>query len=301
MENEQNSVRSILKIFREELKKDYDDKEINQFLYILFKEWKGWNRAQVQLNLEETIQEEEVERFHLSLEELKRHKPIQYIIGRTYFHGMELYVTPDVLIPRPETEELVDLIIRENKLKKQKKFTLLDIGTGSGCIAIGLKTYFPYSSVFALDNSERALQVARKNADINGCHLRFLHQDILQDADQFVYSGFDIIISNPPYIMENERKEMHKNVLEYEPKNALFVPDNDPLIYYRAISVFTIRHLARPGLLYLEINERFGDETRTLLLNGGFGKVEVIKDINDKDRFIRAELDSPVIHSGSHH
>jgi release factor glutamine methyltransferase len=301
MENKTISVGSILKIFREELKNDYDEKEIKKFLYMLFDEWKGWNRANILLHHEELFSKEEVTRFYLTLEELKRHKPIQYIIGTAYFHDLKLVVTPAVLIPRPETEELVDIIIRENASKKHEEFSILDIGTGSGCIALSLKKNFPHSAVFALDNSIDALQVAIENADRNGCQIRFFHQDIFQKAEQFVFPEYDIIISNPPYISESEKKEVHKNVLDYEPNDALFVPDNDPLIYYRAIADFAMVHLSRPGLLYLEINERFGPEIRTLLSINGFDKVEVIKDINGKDRFIRAEANNPLTPSVSLH
>jgi len=300
MENKSDSVGSILKIFRKELKNDYDGKEVNQFLYMLFDEWKGWNRAQIQLNLEELFSKKEVTRFRLALEELKRHKPIQYIIGRTYFYGLELVVTPDVLIPRPETEELVDIIIKENA-NNNEEISILDIGTGSGCIALSLKKHFPHSAVSAMDNSMNALQVAGENAKMNGCHIRFFHHDIFQIPEQSVFSVYNIIISNPPYIRESEKKEMQKNVLDYEPYNALFVPDNDPLIYYKAVADFTCMHLSRPGLLYLEINERFGYEIKTLLLKKEFDKVEVIKDINEKDRFIRAEANNHVTPLASHH
>ena len=301
MENKTISVGSILKIFQEELKNDYDEKEIRKFLYMLFDEWKGWNRANILLNHEELFSGEEVTRFYLALEDLKRHKPIQYIIGMAYFHEMKLVVTPDVLIPRPETEELVDIIVKENADNKHEEFSVLDIGTGSGCIAISIKKNFPDALVSAIDNSLNALQLARKNAEWNGCDIRFFHHDIFQKAEQFVFPEYDIIISNPPYISESEKKEMHKNVLDYEPYDALFVPDNDPLIYYRAIADFALVHLSRSGLLYLEINERFGPEIKTLLLIKEFDKVELIKDINGKDRFIRAELNSPLIPSVSLH
>jgi release factor glutamine methyltransferase len=289
VENKPNTVSSILQVFRAELKNDYDEKEIRQFLNILFNEWLGWNRARVLLNQDEKLSEEEVSRFLLALEDLKIHKPIQYITGRIHFLDLDLLVTPDVLIPRPETEELVHMIIKENKSKQHEEFSMLDIGTGSGCIALSLKKNFPFSLVSAMDISLNALQLARKNADRNGCDILFVHHDILQKNGDFIFPGFDIIISNPPYITESEKKEMLDNVLDYEPYEALFVPDLDPLVYYKAIADFSVTHLFRSGLLYFEINERFGQEIKQLLLKMEFEKVEVLKDLNGKDRFIRAE------------
>lgn len=301
MENRPNSVISILKTFQNELNDDFDGREINQFLYMLFDAWKGWNRAQVQLNQEEVLSNEEVTRFHLALAKLKEHQPIQYIISRIYFHGLELVVTPDVLIPRPETEELVDKIIKENANKKNEEFSVLDIGTGSGCIALSLKKNFPVSFISAMDSSPKALIVARDNADRNGCHIQFYHYDIFHKQGWSVFPVYNMITSNPPYVMESEKTMMHKNVLDYEPNDALFVPDNDPLVYYKIIADFAFLHLSRPGFLYLEINERFGHEVKALLLAKGFDKVEVNKDINGKDRFIRAEKNTPVNPLEFHH
>jgi release factor glutamine methyltransferase len=294
MENKQGSVNSVLKVFQEELSKDYDGKEIRQFLYMLFDEWQGWNKARVHLNQDEMLSEAEIARFYFALEELKKHKPIQYITGRTFFHGLELVVAPGVLIPRPETEELVEIIISENTNRKPGEFSILDIGTGSGCIAISLKKTFPYAAVSAMDNSVTALQIAGKNAERNGCNIRFVHHDIFQKTELPLVPEYDMIVSNPPYIRESEKKEMHKNVLDYEPPEALFVPDNDPLVFYKAILGFSCIHLSSTGLLYLEINEQFGPEIRSLLMTREFNRVEVIKDINGKDRFIRAESNNRV-------
>jgi release factor glutamine methyltransferase len=293
MENIPVSVSSILKAFHEELSKDYDGNEIRQFLYLLFDEWKGWNKARVHLNHEELLSEADVARFCWALEELKKHRPVQYIVGRTYFHGLELVVTPAVLIPRPETEELVDIIIRENTRRKHEEFSILDIGTGSGCIAVSLKKNFPHTAVSALDNSPVALQLAGKNAARNGCDIRFVLHDIFQKAEQSLFPEYDIIISNPPYVMESEKKEMHKNVLDYEPHDALFVPDDDPLVFYKTISDFSCNHLSPNGLLYMEINEQFGKDIKNLLVTKKFDRVEVMKDINGRDRFIRAEANNP--------
>jgi release factor glutamine methyltransferase len=301
MENKPETVGSLLRIFQAELKNTYNDKEIKQLIVLLLHEWKGWNKAQVQLNRGELLSKVEIDKLCLALKELKRYKPIQYITGRTYFHDLELLVTPDVLIPRPETEELVDMIIKENANKQNEELSFLDIGTGSGCIAVTLKKNFPNSSVFALDNSINALKVARENADRNGCHIRFVQHDIFQKPERSVFQLFNIIVSNPPYVRESEKKEMQKNVLHYEPGNALFVADNDPLSYYKAIADFAFTYLLNSGLLYLEINENFGPDIKALLLTKNFDKVEVIKDINGKDRFIRAELNTLVNHAGMNH
>ena len=152
-----------------------------------------------------------------------------------------------------------------------------------------------------MDNSVNALELARKNSELNGCEIRFLYHDIFQKSGQSVFPEYDIIVSNPPYIIESEKKEMNKNVMDYEPSDALFVPDNDPLVYYQAISDFSWKHLSRPGLLYMEINERFGPDIKTLMLTKEFDKVEVNKDINGKDRFIMAEKNTPVNPLEFHH
>jgi release factor glutamine methyltransferase len=295
MENQSISVGSVFNLFRAELKNTYDNKEIDQFLNILFLEWKGWNRAVVRLNFGKLLSIEETAGFYNALEGLKSEKPIQYITGKTYFLDLELLVTPDVLIPRPETEELADLIIKEQIIYRNKESSILDIGTGSGCIALAMKKSFPGSSVTAMDHSEKALKVTRANAEKNDCQVRFYQFDILQKKSWPTLPAFNIIISNPPYITESEKKGMRKNVLDYEPPGALFVPDNDPLVYYKAIADFASLHLTLPGFLYLEINEGFGSEIETLLLINQFSKVAVIKDLNGKDRFVRAEMNNRLV------
>jgi release factor glutamine methyltransferase len=294
MENKPDSVSNFINKFREELNAAYDRNEIDQFLYILFEEWKGWSRSLVHLKKEEILSVEEGERFRMALADLKRHKPIQYITGTTHFHDLELTVTPDVLIPRQETEELVDLIIKDNANRKNDEFSILDIGTGSGCIALSLQKEFQHSTVHALDNSLNALHIAKINAERNGCKILCYQYDILLKTEQSFFSSYEIIASNPPYIMESEKGEMKENVLEYEPHEALFVPDKDPLVYYKAIAEFASLHLSCPGTLYLEINENFGPEIKTLLLTKEFNSIDIIKDFNEKDRFIRAVLNNRV-------
>ena len=290
MEIQPVSVKSVFEIFQDELQDIYDEREIKEFIYLLFYEWKEWNKMQVRLNYHEMLSYEESSRFFNALISLKFHVPVQQVTGKTFFCGYPLVITPDVLIPRQETEELVEMVVKENQKRKTEKMAILDIGTGSGCIAISLKKNFPLSSVTALDNSEKALSVARDNSKRNDCHIEFFHSDILSGKEWIQFPFFDLIVSNPPYVLESEKELMRKNVTEYEPWDALFVPDHDPFRFYDAIAGFAILHLNIYGKIYLEINERFGSEVRSILVNKGFDKAEVIKDIHGKERFIRAGL-----------
>jgi release factor glutamine methyltransferase len=283
------SVKSIIDLFREELKNDYDEREINQFVLILFNEFMGWSRLQMQLNYKKSLSEKAVAEFHNALVKLKNHAPVQYITGKTHFYDLQLTVNPDVFIPRPETEELMDIIIKENTHSKNEPVSILDIGTGSGCIAVCLKKNFPLASVCAIEKSENAIRVATENAKRNDCPVDFRHFDIFYKKGWIDFPSFDVIVSNPPYVMESEKKEMRINVLDYEPWDALFVSDHDPLKFYSVIAEFGLTHLNRPGLVYLEINEMLGPEVKLLFLKNGFDKAELMKDINGKDRFLRIE------------
>jgi release factor glutamine methyltransferase len=220
------------------------------------------------------------------ISELKLNKPIQYIVGRTEFYNLNFYITAGVLIPRPETEELVNLIINENN---KGFFKILDIGTGSGCIAISLAKNLPGSVIYATDISDEALSLTRKNCKLNNIDIQLFQHDILIDNSP-LDEAFDIITSNPPYVRECEKKYMQPNVLEYEPHRALFVPDNDYLLFYRKISDFSVSHLNHNGKIYFEINESFGNEVALLLEEKGFSEISIKKDINNKDRMVRAVL-----------
>ena len=210
---------------------------------------------------------------------LQRHEPLQYIVGFARFHGHRFKVTPAVLIPRPETEQLVDLIVEENS---GSDLRVLDMGTGSGCIAISLARALKFAQVDALDVSRDALAVARDNAAALKVKVRFFESDILAPQPAATY---DIIVSNPPYITWSERELMERNVKDYEPAQALFVPDNDPLLFYKAIAPYAKQSLEKGGRLYLEINQRFGAEVKRLLEGCGFGEVRIIVDSYGKDRF----------------
>jgi len=213
---------------------------------------------------------------------LQRHEPLQYIVGNARFHGHKFKVSPAVLIPRPETEQLVDLIIDENSAADLR---VLDMGTGSGCIAISLARALKFAQVDAFDVSRDALAVARENATNLKVKVRMFESDMLSPQPD---SCYDIIVSNPPYICWGERESMERNVKDYEPGQALFVPDNDPLLFYKAIVPYAAKSLERGGRLYLEINQRFGAEIKQLLEDNGFDEVRIIEDSYGKVRFAAA-------------
>ncbi len=278
-----NKILDIKSFIRKRLHGLYPEEEISSFIFILFEAYCGMSKTDILAMKRETINESELLLVYDAVKELEHYKPIQYILGKTEFYGLEFRVTPAVLIPRPETEELVDLIIKDNKNITGLK--ILDIGTGSGCIAISLKKNLPDADVTAIDNSAEALEIAQKNAEINHVKIVFINNDIL-DKQQWLKSGeFDIIVSNPPYVLESEKALMQPNVLEYEPSTALFVPDSDPLMYYDAIFRFAISKKKR-SQIYLEINENMAGELMALAKKYELSDIRIIKDINGKDRFL---------------
>ena len=223
------------------------------------------------------------------LKELKKEIPIQYLLGKTHFYGLEFEVNENVLIPRPETEELVEWIINENlKADRTKKIKILDIGTGSGCIAISLAKNIPNAEVYAIDVSKKAIETAKRNALYNKVEVNFILQNILET--EVLKCNFDIIVSNPPYVRNLEKEEIKKNVLDYEPHLALFVEDNDALIFYRKIAELAKKNLLENGQLYFEINQYLGKETKDLLENMDFKNIELRKDIYDNDRMISSKV-----------
>jgi len=295
MENNTVSVKMILDEFMQKLAANYEPTEVMQFAYLLFEEWMGWPKAEVHLNSRKLLKGEEAARFRDALGQLQKNKPIQYIIGVTHFLDTKIKVQEGVLIPRPETEELVAMILRDSRHRQYEDLSLLDIGTGSGCIPVAIKKQMPGIEVNALDISPVALQVAKENSILNRCKVKFILADILDRHGWKNFPGYTIIVSNPPYIPESEGSSMHPNVVGYEPHEALFVTDEDPLRFYTAITEFAYLHLVRPGSLYLEINERFGKQIKEFLLSTGFDKAEVLKDIRGKDRFIRAEAKTTML------
>ncbi|MEI6852816.1 MAG: peptide chain release factor N(5)-glutamine methyltransferase, partial [Bacteroidota bacterium] len=231
------------------------------------------------------LNESELLLVYDAIKELKEGKPLQYITGKAWFCGLELSVNEHVLIPRPETEELVQLIIKEHK--ETKGLRILDIGSGSGCIGIALKKELKDAEVWAMDISEEALKVARKNAELHEADICFIYKDILDAEGLSELRGLDIIVSNPPYVMESEKAVMHKNVLDFEPHEALFVPDNNPLKFYKAIFGLAKKN-GKPCRVYVEINESKGEEMIFLAKEFGFSDICIHKDINGKDRIISA-------------
>lgn len=280
-----NRVRDILALYHEELDGMYGSGEVSAFGEMLFEAFLGWDRVRLLTSREQTVDQSDLLRFHWALEDLKRHRPIQHIIGHVDFCGCRIEVSPDVLIPRPETEEMVQWIISSFKIH-HSKFKILDLCTGSGCIAIALKKVFPAADVTAVDVSPTALEIARQNAKNNGVGVRFMQADVLDGVDG-LNGAYGLIVSNPPYVMEKERAQMHPNVLDYDPALALFVPDDDPLRFYKAIAAIAKEHLATDGLLVVEINEALADETAALFRACGFIPT-IHDDFRGKHRWIAA-------------
>ena len=263
----------------------YDEMEAESFFYLLLENKHQLKRIDLALDVDSVFSKSEILNWNAILEKLKIQIPIQYIIGTTHFYGLEFIVDENVLIPRPETEELVDWIVKLNsKLSKKKNLKILDIGTGSGCIAVSLAKNIPNSEVFAIDVSEKALAIAKKNAILNKVPVTFLHKNILETKD--LNQKFDIIVSNPPYVRNLEKAEIKPNVLDNEPHLALFVPDNDPLIFYKKIAELAAANLNPNGQLFFEINQYLGKETQELLEYIGLKNIELRKDIYGNDRMI---------------
>ena len=275
--------------FIQELTSLYDVGEAESFFYRILEARHLLKRIDIALQPELALTVTELEDWNLILEQLKKEIPIQYLLGSTHFYGLEFEVNSNVLIPRPETEELVDWIIKSQQLAiGDKKVRILDIGTGSGCIAIALAKNLPNAQVFALDVSEQALGTAQKNAELNQVAIQFIHQSILETED--LGQQFDIIVSNPPYVRHLEKLEIKKNVLDNEPHLALFVADDDALIFYRKIAELAQKNLNPQGQLYFEINQYLGQETLDLLQEMGFKNTELRKDIYGNDRMIQCAI-----------
>lgn len=267
----------------------YDVMEIESFFYIILEQFHNKKRIDLALHPEMEMDALQLLRWETVLSELKKQKPIQYILGETAFYGLRFRVNENTLIPRPETEELVELIISDNQITKNtNSLTILDIGTGSGCIAISLAKNLSNAKVSAIDVSEKALEMAKKNAEINEVNVSFILKNILKTSD--LESKYDVIVSNPPYVRNLEKHEIKPNVLEFEPHLALFVEDDDALIFYRKIAELALKNLSENGKLYFEINQYLGKETVDLLENLGFKNIKLIKDIYENDRMVCAEM-----------
>ncbi len=275
----------ISKSFKTELKDIYPEREIQTFVEILLEYYAGLSKTDIILKSEKILDPFVSQQIEKALIRLKKSEPLQYIIGETEFYDLKLKVNPSVLIPRPETEELVQWIIENHK--NDGKISILDIGTGSGCIPLALKNNLPDSELFAVDISDKALETAKTNAEINKLDISFFQLDILNAEINQNFEKIDIIISNPPYVLELEKKLIHKNVLKNEPHLALFVENDNALVFYKAIIEFANNYLKVGGSLYFEINEVFGLEMTDLYRENGYQGIELKKDINGKDRMIK--------------
>ena len=283
----QNTINKL----KQSLSPLYDSREMKAIIALLFEEVCGLSRLDMLMNPNIVLSEEKSEILSCYAEMLAEGVPVQQVLGYEYFLGRRFEVNPDVLIPRPETAELVDWIVSEAPIG----VNVLDVGTGSGCIAISLAALINSSRVFAYDLSTKALKTAILNAErLNISNVTFIHKDILESQNErFEHpnvDNFDIIVSNPPYIMHKEKSEMSANVLDYEPHLALFVPDSDPLLFYRAIGNYGLKNLRHGGRLYFEINAALGRETCQLLESLGYRDIILRKDLNGLDRMISATL-----------
>ncbi|WP_069660154.1 peptide chain release factor N(5)-glutamine methyltransferase [Arcticibacter eurypsychrophilus] len=283
-------IGKIETIFVQSLNGMYEDNESKALASIAIQEVCHLSYGQLMMNKQTIISSDyHTEILHI-LEELKKGIPLQYILQIADFYGHRFIVKPGVLIPRPETEELVDWILKEIQSSKLSNFNLVDIGTGSGCIPISIKIKNSHSSIIGIDISDVALEIARQNSIILNTDIQFIKGDILNNDMKFEPKSFDIIVSNPPYITSSEKSYMHANVIQNEPHIALFVTDEDPLLFYRRIIQFAVQYMKPTGLLFFEINEHLGDETIQLLKQYNFTAV-LRKDISGKDRMIKAQKD----------
>ena len=272
-----------------QLKTLYEEREAANITDWVMEHITGKKRIDRLIDKQLLLPEEQQNNLLKITTELLTHRPVQYVLGEAWFAGMKLYVNESVLIPRPETEELIEWATESIQNSKFKIENVLDIGTGSGCIPIAVKKKLPGFSVSSIDVSVEALQVAKQNADTLGADIDFLVFDFLNEALWDSLPVFDVIVSNPPYIKQSEEKNMAKNVLDFEPLIALFVPDEDALLFYRKIAAFAKSHLTKQGMIFLEINEALGKDVVALFENDGY-VVELKKDLQGRDRMVKVKL-----------
>jgi release factor glutamine methyltransferase len=265
----------------------YEEREAQNVAFLLIAFLYQMKKRDILLNREISDSQYNEKNLDALVYRLQQHEPIQYVLGEAHFYGLNLIVTPAVLIPRPETEELVHLIIQENR--HIASLSILDIGTGSGCIPITLSKYLKDAEIYAIDISQEALAIAQKNTQKNEARVIFHRFDILS-SNLDTLPLFDIIVSNPPYVRETEKNNMQANVLCYEPMQALFVPDNQPLLFYERIAQLASKKLRKGGKLYFEINENFGTQVADLLLSLHFKEVKVLRDLQGKNRIVKGNL-----------
>lgn len=280
-------LKEIKNIYHSELDPIYPKEEVDSFFYLTIAHHLNLERFVLALQPNLTLSKKEEQPLFEVLAQLRLKKPIQYILGSTHFMDMDFKVNENVLIPRPETEELVRWVLEDYRMDGNKEISILDIGTGSGCIAISLAKNIKRAKVYGLDISKKALEVAMENAAMNKVEVAFIQADILKT--ELFKEKVDVIVSNPPYVRMLEKEQLKPNVIDNEPELALFVPDKDPLVFYRTIIAFAKKNLNPGGSLYLEINQYLGKETKTLLEND-FIDVELRKDLFGNDRMLKGVL-----------
>lgn len=280
-----NLIKDIVNHYTDKITAIYGKEEASQLIWILTEHFFGVDRMKLARNPELRITESEMLTIHFAVKELSNHKPVQYITGETEFYGCKFLLNKNVLIPRPETEQMVQNIVdlvSDNQAIK----SIIDLGTGSGCIAVSLAKHLPNCQIYACDISSSALELAGSNSQLNGTDVQFLNFNLLDMSDLERLPVVDMIVSNPPYVTEKEKSLMKPNVLEYEPHLALFVPDEDPLLFYRQIALLAQKKLKPGGYMMLEINEMYGNELLDLFESFRFTETKVLKDFHGKDRFI---------------
>jgi release factor glutamine methyltransferase len=282
------NLKDVQSTFHKALDHLYEKEEVDSFFFMLIEAY--YKVSRLQLAMEPQLSVENYEAILDALELLKKQQPIQYILGVTEFYGLPFKVNEHTLIPRPETEELVAWVLNHQPITINHQLRMLDVGTGSGCIAISLAKNLPNAEIYALDVSGEAIKIAKQNAKLNNVHVEFIEADILNSEtwnSDFKDLNFDIIVSNPPYVREQEKQYMKLNVLDNEPHLALFVKDEDPLLFYKAITQFAIDKLSKNGRLYFEINEYLGNDMIQLLVKNQFSNIELKQDMFKKDRMIK--------------
>lgn len=287
------TIDKLYRHFVEQLQTIYDEREANNIVDWIFENIAGVKRLDRATNKKQAISTSTKEQLNKALQQLLQHKPVQYVLGEAWFYKIKLKVNEHVLIPRPETEELVEWVVEEIRNKKLEisnkevaELNVLDIGTGSGCIAIALKKELSNEKVFAVDISKEALQVAQQNTQDQDVKIDFIQLDFLDEGSWPSLPSFNIIVSNPPYIPENEQTKLAKNVVEHEPHLALFVNDNDPFIFYRKIAAFAEQHLKENGNVFVEVHEDYAKEVQQIFEKKNF-RAKIKKDIYGRERMIK--------------
>lgn len=275
-----NQLKELRPYFHEKLSQHYEEREIDHFFFWLIEEKYGITKLGFRSS-DKRLSESELLFFRSCIKRLQKFEPIQYIIGQVEFYGCQIKVNPAVLIPRPETEELVDLILQNSK----ENLSVLDIGTGSGCIPIALKKQRNNWNLTGLDISPEAINLAKESSNINSVNIEFATSNILID-DLIGFKKFDIIVSNPPYVLDSDKEKMETNVLDYEPHLALFVSDQNPLLFYDRIANLGLNKLAEAGQLFFEIHENYAQATKKMLTSKGYQNIKIHKDLQGKDRMV---------------